>query len=185
MSRNWRAREGILIALAGILTIAGGCRSRPSPPGPAAAPPRQAPPPQRFTSNGEQIYYTATSRYDDTITFTDGPMWLRMHGGSCVNCHGPAGRGGIQVMMTNQVAPDIRYSTLTKPMKHDSEMEPAYTDAGIRRAITQGLDSSGKPLDPAMPRWHMPDRDLNDLIAYLKELDHLPQGGAPPPTSSP
>jgi len=47
---------------------------------------------------------------------------------------------------------------------------PPYTDALIMRAITQGLDPAGEPLDWTMPRWQMSEADLTDLLAYLKTL---------------
>jgi hypothetical protein len=47
---------------------------------------------------------------------------------------------------------------------------PQYTDALIDRAITQGINPAGKPLDWTMLRWEMTEEDLNDLIAYLKTL---------------
>ena len=122
-----------------------------------------------FRGNGERIYYTATSSSGDPIGFVGGPHWLHMHGGSCVSCHGPGGRGGIQIPMTSQVAPDIRYSTLTSE-KHDEE-HPPYTKALIKRAITDGLDPAGEPLHWTMPRWRMSDADLNDLVEYLNTLD--------------
>ncbi len=43
-------------------------------------------------------------------------------------------------------------------------------EALIKRAVTEGLDADGEPLDRTMPRWQMSERDLNDLIAYLKQL---------------
>jgi len=47
---------------------------------------------------------------------------------------------------------------------------PAYTDATIKRAVTQGLDPAGEPPDWTMPRWHLTDQDWTDLLAYLKTL---------------
>jgi mono/diheme cytochrome c family protein len=133
--------------------------------------------PAESASNGERIYFTATNQAGEPITFRGGPAWMQMHGGSCVNCHGPEGRGGIRVHMTDAVAPDIRYTMLTSAEhdEHDTdEGHPPYTDALIRRAITEGLDSAGKSLDPAMPRWSMSPGDLDDLVAYLKTLDEEP-----------
>jgi cytochrome c oxidase subunit 2 len=118
--------------------------------------------PATFSSDGQRIYYTATSNTGVQITSDDGPMWLYMHGGSCVSCHGSHGRGGFVVPMTNVVAPDIRYSTLTAEQ---------FTDATIRRAISQGLDPAGAPLNDAMPRYHMSDKELDELMSYLKTLD--------------
>jgi hypothetical protein len=45
-----------------------------------------------------------------------------------------------------------------------------YTDKPIERVITQGLDAEGKRLSWVMPRWHMTDRERDDLLADLKTL---------------
>src|SRR3989304_5198743 len=106
--------------------------------------------------------------------FQGGPMWLAMHGGGCVSCHGVSGRGGVPVMMGTAIPADIRYAALTTEDAHEKgkeeEEHPPYTDELIKRAITQGLDPAGKSLDWTMPRWQMTEEDLNDLIAYLKTL---------------
>lgn len=122
-----------------------------------------------FSSNGEQIYFTGTSS-TGVITATGGPFWFQMHDGGCAVCHGPAGRGGEVFMMGDRFAtPNITYKTLTG---EDSEEEHRpYTDALIKRAITSGLNSEGERLSSNMPRWQMPDKELNDIIAYLKILD--------------
>jgi cytochrome c1 len=46
-----------------------------------------------------------------------------------------------------------------------------YDRDSLSRAITDGLDPGGEPLNQAMPRWSMSDPDLNDLIAYLQQRD--------------
>jgi hypothetical protein len=63
-------------------------------------------------------------------------------------------------MMTGTAikAPDVTYPALIKA---------GFTDSTVRTAIRDGLDESGKPLDAAMPRWHMSDADLAATIAYL------------------
>ena len=131
----------------------------------------------RYTSNGERIYYTGTSGRTGPLRFQGGPMWLAMHGGGCVNCHGIGGRGGVPVMMGTAIPSDIRYAVLTEKEAHAhgkeggaEEAHPPYTDALIKRAVTRGLNPAGKPLDWTMPRWEMTEEDLNDLIAYLKAL---------------
>jgi hypothetical protein len=48
--------------------------------------------------------------------------------------------------------------------------ETPYTDALIKRAITDGLDPGGEPLDWTMPRWQIGDTDFADLLAYLRTL---------------
>ncbi len=126
-----------------------------------------------FASNGERIYYSGINAKDGPIPVAGGPMWLHMGPVGCVACHGVTGRGGVPVMMGTAIPEDIRYEALTRggPEVGKAEPEqPPYTDALIKRAITQGVDSAGKPLDWTMPRWQMSEQDVNDVIAYLKTL---------------
>lgn len=120
-----------------------------------------------FQSNGERIYYTGYDSQGERIRTTYGPAWLYMHGGSCVDCHGVDGKGGVPVMMGTAIPPDITYKSLTSG--HDEENQP-YTDKTIKIAIRDGLEPNGEPLDPTMPRWQMSNSDLNDLVEYLKTL---------------
>jgi mono/diheme cytochrome c family protein len=76
-------------------------------------------------------------------------------------------------MMGTAVPEDIRYAVLTGKEHEEGgeEMDhPPYSDATIKRAITQGVDAAGKPLDWTMPRWQMSEGDLKDLLAFLKTL---------------
>ncbi|HSB78809.1 MAG TPA: periplasmic heavy metal sensor [Candidatus Methylomirabilis sp.] len=133
---------------------------------------------RQFTSNGERIYFTGFSRNDGYIPRVGGPPWAQRVG--CVACHGPSGRGGVPVMMGTAIPEDIRYAALTAPApkkeeptakgEKEEQEHPPFTDATIGRAITQGLDESGQPLDWTMPRWQMAEQDLNDVITYLKTL---------------
>jgi cytochrome c oxidase subunit 2 len=130
----------------------------------------------RFRSNGEQIYFTATSQRGTPIT-SDMGMGM-MQGGTlaCATCHGADGRGGqVRMMMGVFEAPDIRYRTLTSE-EHGEEGEEGmehepFTDEAIKRAITEGVEPNGEPLDRPMPRWSMTDEDLDDLVEFLKTLD--------------
>lgn len=135
-------------------------------------------------SNGQGIYFTATSQRGTPITYTGGPefgggmMGGRPQAGmmsgrlACVSCHGQDGRGGqVQMTMLSFTAPDIRYKTLTSPSgQEQGASPPPYTDATIRRAITEGVDPAGEPLKAPMPRWQMSAEDLDDLVAFLKTL---------------
>ena len=129
---------------------------------------------RRFKSSGERIYYTGIGINGYPIRFYGGPMWVRMHGGGCVSCHGVHGRGGVPVMMGTAIPTDIRYKALIGKEKHahgGKEKEHHYTDALIKRAITQGLEADGELMDLTMPRWQMSEADLNALIEYLKTLE--------------
>jgi mono/diheme cytochrome c family protein len=89
---------------------------------------------------------------------------------SCASCHGQAGRGLRTPMF---VSPNITHRNLTDPagmLEPDGTRGLTYTDDLIRRAIVQGIDTEGKPLDWPMPKWQLTDAEWNDLLAYLKTL---------------
>jgi len=175
----YAARLAVVARLAGIYGPAGEYGEPGGAIGPGAG--RGGAPAQRwakaaFSSNGERIYYVAVDETGSPIPFTDGPPWLATHGASCVDCHGPDGRGGLAIIPGGGVSPDIRYAVLTgnrAPARQGATVRGRlhYADATIKRSITEGLDADGRPLDPVMPRFKMSDRDLNDLIDYLKQLD--------------
>ena len=157
----------IIAVLAGIIALL----NRPAIPQTPTAGPPEPPYGEGFSSNGEMIYFTGINAKGKRIPFTGGPPWLYMHGGGCASCHGPDGRGGVPVMMGTAIPPDIRYHHLIEEEHEGDEEHPPYTDELIRRAITEGLDPAGEPLDPTMPRWQMSEGDLNDLLEFLKTLE--------------
>ena len=61
-----------------------------------------------FSSNGERIYFTSTSKRGTRITYSSGPSsnnWMMMGGRlACVSCHGVNGRGGKHHMGMMQVS---------------------------------------------------------------------------------
>jgi len=119
-----------------------------------------------FQSNGERIYFTATSERGTEITYTGGPGssgWMMMGGRlACVSCHGPYGRGGKHNMGMMYVmdAKDIRWSVL----------QPEFDDEKFKLAVVKGQDPDGSLLSTDMPRWNISDDDIADLIAFLKTL---------------
>ncbi|MEZ4864840.1 MAG: c-type cytochrome [Caldilineaceae bacterium] len=143
----------------------------------------------RFASNGERIYFTGTSA-NGPISYSGGdygPMAGRgmmgrgmMRGISlaCADCHGSDAKGGQHFMhMQLMDAPDIRWRTLTSGEEagdthadeggHEMAHEP-YTPETFARAVRNGIDPAGNPLDAAMPRWQMSDQDITDLIEFLQ-----------------
>ena len=124
--------------------------------------------PEQIKSNGELIYFTGYNVKGERIVPKNGPTWLFIHGGSCVSCHGVDGRGGVPIMMCNEIPPDIRWSSLTgeKHGKHGK-----YNETTVKIAITKGIEPNGEELSYCMPRWEISDEDLNDLLDFLKELD--------------
>jgi len=130
--------------------------------------------PTEFRSNGEGVYFTATSQRGTPVTFDIGVGGMMWRGSmACVTCHGADGQGGrVRVMMRTLEGPDIRYKTLTAE-EHGEEDEHGHepwSDETIKRAITEGVEPDGEPLDWPMPRWSMSDEDLDDLLEFLKAL---------------
>jgi cytochrome c oxidase subunit 2 len=117
-----------------------------------------------FTSNGQRIYFTSRSDSGEPITY----IWEFPMGRTelaCVSCHGPEGRGGeLYMMMTSFDVPDITWYALTE------KDDPPYTVNTLKRAITEGLDQEGKPLEEFMPRWSMAPQDLTDLVDFIRTL---------------
>ena len=138
-----------------------------------------------FDSNGERLYFTATSERGTAITYTGGPAsGMMMMGGNlaCASCHGPDGRGGTHTMhMQVMEAPDIRWLALTGETggEHDGEseseaghtgMEAGYDFDTFRLAVVEGRHPNGAALSSDMPRWNIGDDALTDLMNYLKGL---------------
>lgn len=119
-----------------------------------------------FASDGERIFLSGVGVDGRNISRTAPRISqgsLMMGGGGCASCHAASGRGGTIRMMSGIAikAPDVTYDALIKE---------GFTDASIRKAIREGLDETGKPLDAAMPRWQMSDSDLDATLNYLKQL---------------
>lgn len=152
--------KGLLAFIACLLL--GGCASRPQSAGPSGTAWGKG----AFRSNGERIYFTATSDRGTAITYASGPGsggWMMGDGRlACASCHGPSGRGGEHNMgmMRVMTAKDIRWSALQG--EFDAEK--------FRLAVTKGQDPDGTQLKTDMPRWNIGNDDLADLIVYLKTL---------------
>ena len=129
--------------------------------------------PAKFQSNGEQIYFTGTSASNLPIRFQSDSVHMEMIGGGCVTCHGAYREGGRLMPRFWITVPRLTPAALFEEHKEEVESDghgdhDAYTDDALRRAITAGIDPSGKLFDPAMPKWSMSDQDLDDLIAFLR-----------------
>jgi len=127
-----------------------------------------------FSSTGQLIYFTgadASGPIPRTVGGSGFTGFGMMGDMACVDCHGQDGRGGRVGMMFGSIdIPDIRYSILTSARSQDGTTVPAWTDSDIARAIHDGVEPSGQPLNAPMPRWEMTDAEVNDVISYLKEL---------------
>ena len=115
---------------------------------------------------GAWIFNTGTDPNGQPIPFSGGMMMEA----SCAGCHGTNGHGLHTPMFTS---PNITYRNLTDSagmIEPDGRHGMTYTDELILRAVTQGIDAEGKPLDSFMPHWQLTNAEWNALLAYLKAM---------------
>ncbi len=118
---------------------------------------------------------------------------------TCNNCHRPSGLGSVEGSVvtwpvTGQALYQPRRRTgAWRPPESDKERtfgrkslpaqhrtpdaRPAYTGESLAHALRTGVDSAGRLLDPAMPRYELGDRDMTILIHYLDSLSREPSPG--------
>jgi mono/diheme cytochrome c family protein len=111
--------------------------------------------------------------------------------GHCMECHaawsrgvsdfkGGLGQGGRPFRPADLVpgTPADAPPTITANItSHPTAGIGAWTDAEIKRAITQGIARDGRQLKPPMAyRYYagLTDSDLNDIVAYLRTVPPLP-----------
>jgi ABC-type branched-subunit amino acid transport system substrate-binding protein len=124
--------------------------------------------------------------YDDGLDRSGRPIEARVAGSAtplkgkalaCGNCHGEDGRGRPE----SGVDPgDVTWTDLTKPYGHahaNNRRHGPYDRRSFIRAMHDGVDPAGNPLEPAMPRYDLDDASLDALIAYLKRLDRQTDAG--------
>jgi hypothetical protein len=97
---------------------------------------------------------------------------------ACVNCHLRSGLGSregelfIPPVTTDYLFHDPSHTGADAVLPYVESMHrrSAYTPATLQRAIREGLDSEGRQLGYLMPRYALGDREMADLLAYLKKL---------------
>ena len=99
----------------------------------------------------------------------------------CGRCHRRSGFGAPEGQnVAPPVVADILYSSVRLPTSKPPlapELRPAYTNETLKRAIREGVGSTGKPLGPLMPRYPLDDAQLDTLIGYLNTLSRSPDPG--------
>lgn len=120
-------------------------------------------------TRGRQIFLEGTSpsgrEVQAVISGSASPAPL-----PCATCHGRDGRGRTE----GGVRPaNLEWDTLTRA----TATRPAYDEASLRRAITLGIDASGRRLSPTMPRYRLWRDDAGDLVAWLRRLGTLREPG--------
>ena len=109
---------------------------------------------------------------------------------SCESCHVRSGMGSNEgTVITQPTCGSWLYKPLVGaemsprsqsrvPARLDPPpFRPAYTDAGVSRAIRLGKDPNDRVLDYVMPRYALDSRDAEILVYYLKHLSAEPSPG--------
>lgn len=122
---------------------------------------------------GKRIYLEGTGSSDAPIYALVGAGDTSMPAAllPCGSCHGVDGRGRPEGGVR---PPDItwqRLSTAYGQRLDSGRSYPAYDEAALVRALSEGRDPAGNRLDPAMPRFVMSLRDMRNLTKYLKRLE--------------
>lgn len=140
---------------------------------------------------GREIYASGTSSSGEPVRAL-GAGGIRLTGAqaACVSCHRRSGmgsrEGGFAVSaITGPILFSKPHSSwpqrpgrevpVVQPMRQDSRA--AYDDLSLARALRTGVDASGTQLNPLMPRYEMPQVDMDSLIAYLRQLSAAPPAG--------
>jgi len=85
----------------------------------------------------------------------------------CASCHGYDGRGRRE---SGVAPPSVRWDDLITPYAVGERRHPPYTASSLKRAVAMGVDPAGNRLQSVMPRYQLSQRDMSDLIAYLRKL---------------
>lgn len=104
---------------------------------------------------------------------------------ACVKCHRRSGLGGSEGQ--NPIRP-IAGRLLFSQGKPESAgrraiaassaaLRPPYSRASLARALREGIDPAGRPLDALMPRYDLSDEEIAQLHAYLEGLSSTADPG--------
>jgi mono/diheme cytochrome c family protein len=97
--------------------------------------------------------------------------------GHCLECHTPMSRGRLELDKIGKGGREFPGPWGASVSRNITPSKTAgigdWTDAEIKRAITEGKRKDGSPMKPPMGYGYyarMTDSDLNDVIAYLRTL---------------
>ena len=97
---------------------------------------------------------------------------------TCQNCHTPKGERGAPIFERDLSSglswDEPPFKVTASNITPDKETGiGSWTDAQIKTAVTTGVAKDGSHLKPPMGfsyYAHMTDRDLNDIVAYLRTV---------------
>lgn len=121
---------------------------------------------------GRRIYLEGVSPSGGEITavMSDAGVEVPATAVPCGSCHGRDGKGRPE----GGISPsDLTWASLTKPYGNthpNGRKHPAYDVRLLKRAISLGIDPAGNKLNGVMPQFRMSLQDMEDLVAYIRQL---------------
>jgi hypothetical protein len=104
---------------------------------------------------------------------------------ACVGCHRRSGLGGSEGQSSiRPIAGRLLFSSSQSQIARRwgipadaAAVRPAYTRLSLARALREGVDPTGRLLDPLMPRYELSDDEVAGLHTYLEGLLPSPAAG--------
>lgn len=132
-------------------------------------------------ARGREIYLDGAAADGASIRalLGAGEMEVELPGAAaaCGGCHGHDGTGRPE----SGVLPfNITWSFLTRSYGHlhpDGHHHPPFDEDLLRSFLRDGLYPGGRAADPWMPRYEISERDLTDLVAYMKRVGEVRDPG--------
>lgn len=137
-----------------------------------------------LVERGRRIYELGLGAGDEAVQGSMGTeLDLRGAEAACARCHRRSGMGGREgetvippvagAMLFAPAKPDWprragRPARHVQPLRHESRR--AYDGERVLRALREGVDAEGRPLQILMPRYRMKAADEVALLAYLRQL---------------
>jgi hypothetical protein len=141
---------------------------------------------QETVTLGERLYLTGTSGAGTPVAATvQSDLRVQSTDMPCVNCHRRSAWGTVEGPITvPPVTGDVLFAPLTRGAPEMGSVRttgpgtrPAYTDAGLLRALRDGIDPAGRRLSDTMPRYDLSSADGRALAGYLRSLSAQPPPG--------
>ena len=104
---------------------------------------------------------------------------------ACASCHRRSGYGTAEgrLIVRPVTGPALRQEqaidvqSVRGRARIGVSPRPPYNEALLARAIRSGIDTSGKTMAPAMPRYVLTDVEMKSLVTYLFSLSTQPSPG--------